>query len=244
MTLFPLAPQPQAYGYPIGMLLLDLVETHVPGDTANALTYRYPVLFKVVEAMKVERVTAGDPAIEAAVVAAAQELEAQQVKAITSNCGFMLHYQEAVRAAVQVPVFLSSLLQLPLVARSLPAGRKIAILTAFKGKLTPEMLALAGLPEGVEAVVNSIETSPEFRNMAEEDLDTERFRGRLEAAAEELFAAHEGIGALLLECAVFTPYAAALQRRFKVPVYDFISLIDFAYTATNRREHPDLYAQG
>ena len=46
MSIYPLLPQAQAYGYPVGVLLLNLVETHVPGDTANALTYDFPVLFK------------------------------------------------------------------------------------------------------------------------------------------------------------------------------------------------------
>jgi Asp/Glu/hydantoin racemase len=240
MNTFKRLPQPQAYGFPVGMLLLNLVETHVTGDTANALTYKYPVWFKVVEEADVTKVAKGDKTIEPAIVAAAQELERRGVKAISSNCGFMIHYQEAVRSAVDIPVFMSSLLQLPTIARSIRPDRKIAILTAFKKRLTPDVLSLAGLPDGVEAVINSIETSPEFLNMASEDLDTAAFRKRLEAAAEELFEVHDDIGALLLECALFTPYAAPLQRRFDVPVYDFVSLVDYAYYVTHRVGYPGI----
>ncbi len=238
MPEFNLSSHPHAYGHQVGMLLLNLVETHVPGDTANALTYKYPVLFKVVEDMHVEKVAAGDPSIEAAIVAAAKELENNKVKVITSNCGFMVHYQDAVRAVVNIPVFMSSLLQLPMIARSISSNQKIAILTAFKQKLTPQVLSLAGLPDSVEVVTSSIETTPEFLNMADENLDTDEFQKRLEEAAAKLFTEHSNIGALLFECAVFTPYAAPLQRKFNVPVYDFVSLIDYAWYVNNRNGYP------
>ncbi len=237
MPVYKLLPQAQPYGYPVGILLLDLVETHVPGDTAHTATYDYPVLFKVVSEATVDRVTHGDRAVEAALVAAARELERAGVKAISTNCGFMIHYQEAVRAAVNIPVFLSSLLQLPMIARTIRPEQTIGIMTAFKGRLTPEVLALAGLPEGRDVEINSIETTSEFRNMAVEDLDTDAFEAQMVVAAEQMFASGKDIGAILLECAVFPPYAAALQERFGVPVFDFISLIDYAHYVTNRRRY-------
>lgn len=109
MPVYKLLPQPQAYGYEVGMLLLNLLETNAPGDTANVGTYGYPVLMKVVEAADVALVARGDRSIEKAIVVAAQELERMGVNAISSNCGFLLHYKDAVRSAVSVPVFLSIL---------------------------------------------------------------------------------------------------------------------------------------
>lgn len=237
MPVYPLLPKPQGYGYEIGVLLLNLVETHAPGDTAHVGTYDYPVLMKVVDAADVNLVTHGDKSIEKDVVAAAIELEQMGVKAISSNCGFMLHYQDAVRGAVTIPVYLSSLLQLPMMARSMKSDQKIAVITAFSERLSPEVLTLAGLPEGREVVVNSIQTSSEFLTMQEKDLDTDAFGTRLEEAAQELFDNHDDIGALLLECAVYTPYASRLQKTFGVPVYDFISMIDYARQVTHRKSY-------
>lgn len=237
MPTYKLLPEAQAYGYPIGLLLLDLVETHVPGDTAHAGTYDYPVLFKVVNEASVDRVTHGDRAVEAALVKAARELERAGVRAISTNCGFMIHYQEAVRAAVRIPVFLSSLMQLPTISRCIAPDRTIGIMTAFKGRLTSEVLSLAGLPEGRDVEINSIETTREFTRMAVDDLDTDAFEAQMVTAAEKIFSSGKDIGALLLECAVFTPYAAALQQRFGVPVFDFISLIDYAHYVTHRRRY-------
>ncbi len=170
-------------------------------------------------------------------MSAARELERMGVKAISSNCGFMLHYQDAVRSAVGIPVYLSSLLQLPMIARSIKPHRKIAILTAFTDYLTPAVLRLAGLPDHVETVVASMQTSPEFLNMQKEDLDTDAFGDRLQEAAGELFDRYDDIGALLLECAVYTPYCARLQEKFAVAVYDFISLIDYARYVTHRKSY-------
>lgn len=237
MPVYKLLPQPQAYGYEIGLLLINLMETHVPGDTAHVGTYPYPVLMKVVEAADVAQVAQGDRSIEAEIVAAAQELERMGVKAISSNCGFLLHYQDAVRDAVSVPVYMSSLLQLPMIARSIGSDQKIAILTAFKERLTSDVLNLAGLSEDVETVTSSIEATSEFRNMAHEDLDTDAFGTRLEEAARKMFDESGNVGALLLECALFPPYAARLQKVLGVPVYDFVSLIDFARQVTHRRSY-------
>lgn len=235
MSVHRLLPQPQAYGHQLGLLLLDEVETHVPGDTAHAATYPFPVLFKVVEGASAYRVTTGDPDVEASVVAAALELEAAGVRGISSNCGFMVHYQNAVTNAVRIPAMLSSLLQLPMIAAAIGSQRTIGVVTAFVDRLGDNVLALAGLSPNVNIAVTSIEHSDEFVGLGTQDLDTECFEARLVEAIQSLLETHDDIGALLLECALFPPYAPALQRRFNVPVFDFISLVDHLYSVTHRR---------
>lgn len=234
MPTYPLLPQAQAYGYEIGILLLDEVETHVPGDTAHAGTYPFPVLFKVVPGATAPRITTGDPSAQAAVVEAARELARMGVKGISSNCGFMLHYQSAVAAAVDVPVMLSSLLQIPLACQAIGPNARLGILTAFTKRLKPEVLALAGLPEGAKIAVSSIETSPEFRNLAVQDLDSGQFGERLLDAAKELVQRHGDIRAILLECALFPPYAKLIQNALNLPVFDFVSLIRYLHGIAQR----------
>src|SRR5690554_6396095 len=49
------------YGHAIGILLLDYRGPFIPGDVGNATTYGYPVLFKLVKGLTLDRVLAGDP---------------------------------------------------------------------------------------------------------------------------------------------------------------------------------------
>lgn len=235
MPTYKLLPNPQAYGYDLGILLLDHVEVHPPGDTANATTYDFPVLFKVVPGASAYRITTGEPAMRDAVVEAAVELAEAGVQGLSSNCGFMIHYQEAVARAVDIPVMLSSLLQLPLAAATVGADKRIGIFTAFVDRLTPEVLALAGLPRTAKVAITSIENSHEFLNSSDEDLDTDGFGARLIEAAQAMLDQHDDFGALVLECALYTTYAKRLQDRFGLPVFDFLSLIEHLHAVNHRR---------
>jgi hypothetical protein len=51
------------------------------------------------------------------------------VNGITTTCGFLALYQKDLAAHCTVPVAASSLLQLPMVERILPGGKRPAILT-------------------------------------------------------------------------------------------------------------------
>lgn len=238
MSMYQLPPIPRAEGFSAGILLLDFLEPHPPGDTANASTYGFPTLFRTVPGASVDRITRGDPDMEAAVVEAAEQLERDGAKSISSNCGLMIHYQDAVARAVAVPVFLSSLLQVPLALRAAGPAKTVGVLGSFVERISPAVLEKAGVPAGARTVVTSIETAPEFLRLSSQPLDTERFAQRLLEAGMDLKTAHPDLGALVIECASFTSYAAPLQRALGVPVYDFVSLIDLAHYVTHRRDYP------
>ena len=115
-----------SYGHAVGILMIDYRGPFIPGDVGNATTYGYPVLYKVVKGLTFDRVLARDPTFDEAVVVAAKELEAAGVRAISSDCGFLVHYQSAVQKAVRVTVCLSSLLQIPFLASMFDRSRPSA----------------------------------------------------------------------------------------------------------------------
>ncbi|MFO0997253.1 MAG: hypothetical protein U1F33_11275 [Alphaproteobacteria bacterium] len=230
-----LLPQAQAYGYALGMLLLDEVESHVPGDTAHAGTYPYPVLFEVVTGASAARITNGDPTATGAVVEAAAKLARMGVKGITSNCGFMVCYQKAVASAVGVPVALSSLLQIPLACQAIGPDGRLGILTAFTSRLNQSVLALAGLPAQQKIAIDSIEDTEDWARLATHAIDEARFGAHLLARAKRMVASHPDVKAILLECALYPPYAPLIQRELGLPVWDFVSLVDHLYAVTHRR---------
>ena len=60
----------------------------------------------------------------------AREMEKDGIRAITTSCGFNAVFQSELSNSVSVPVFTSSLLQVPMVYRMLGKGYLVGIITA------------------------------------------------------------------------------------------------------------------
>ena len=73
------------YGHAIGILLLDYRGPFIPGDVGNASTYRYPVLYKLVEGLTFDLVLSGDVRAEEMIVEAAKDLERFGASTIISS---------------------------------------------------------------------------------------------------------------------------------------------------------------
>jgi hypothetical protein len=219
------------YGAPIGILLADCNAPFVPGSVGNASSYSLPVRFAVMPGCTIPALLAGhDEANERSVVDTARAVVAQGARMLAANCGFTLRYQHAVRAAVDVPVFLSSLLQVPLLTSTLPPSRSLGVLTASAEHLTPELLALAGGADVGRLVIRGLEHAPAFRAAMIDcvgSVDVDAVRGEVVDGALAMVHDHPEIGALLLECSEFPPYAAAVQEATGLPVYDYLSMIEY-----------------
>ncbi|MGE5202501.1 MAG: aspartate/glutamate racemase family protein, partial [Acidobacteriota bacterium] len=49
------------------------------------------------------------------------------------------------------------------------------------------------------------------------------------------------LGAVLLECSMLPPYARAVQEAVDLPVFDFVTMIDFLYSGTHRKRYDGFY---
>merc|ERR1719316_1245723 len=65
-------------------------------------------------------------------------LESNGVCGITGDCGFMMAFQPIARDVANVPVFMSSMIQCPLVSVAFDKFDKILILTANSATLKPQ----------------------------------------------------------------------------------------------------------
>ena len=103
------------YGHDIGILMLDTTCPRPVGDVGNALTWPFPVLYKVVQGADTSRIMGSepDPTLLTPFIEGAEELEAMGVKAITTSCGFLSVFQQEMQAGVGVPLLTSALLQVP-----------------------------------------------------------------------------------------------------------------------------------
>lgn len=225
----------------LGILLLDTVFPRIPGDIGNPLSYDYPVVLKTVPGATVQRVVyEADASLLNDFIAAARDLEAQGVAAITSSCGFLTVFQEAVAAAVRVPVFLSSLMQVPLVHAM--TQKRVGIITAHSEKLTELVLSKAGIHDRVPFVVAGMQNSAAFSNPILQNglsLDKSAIEKDMVDLALEMQAANPDLGSLVFECHNLAPYAAAVETQTRLPVFDIITCADWVYRSVNQRAYPD-----
>ena len=56
-------------------------------------------------------------------------------------------------------------------------------------------------------------------------------------AAEKLVREHDDVGAILLECSDIPPYAYMVQDAVNLPVFDFITMINWAHHATTQKPY-------
>lgn len=240
MPVYRKRPHAESYGHAVGILLLDGRAPFVPGDVGNASSYDYPVVYKTVEGLTTMRCLNQEPGWEGKVVEAARDLERQGVRGISSDCGFMIQYQEAVCAAVRVPVFLSTLLQLPFIGRTIAPGRPIGVVTADSTNLGPDFMRRTGTLPLNPIVIRGLQDKPEFGTAVMQEkgtLDSGLIADEVVAACRDMVRERPDLAAILLECSLLPPYAKRVQDTLDLPVFDFISLIDYAESGTRQRRY-------
>ncbi|MDR2368353.1 MAG: aspartate/glutamate racemase family protein [Deltaproteobacteria bacterium] len=234
-----------SYGHAVGIILIDSPTPFIPGDVGNASSFKYPVLYRTVEGVTVDRlINRFDPGNAGAVVRTAKDLAAHGVRLVTSDCGFMLRFQKEVATALKVPVALSSLSQLPFIESTLGRGDRVGVITANGEKFDRELLTLAGMRNPDAALVRGMEGCPGFKGPALENtlrLKPGPIRGHAVSLAREMVAGEPQIRAILLECSMLPPYAAAIQRAVGLPVFDFITMIDCLVGASFRKDFTGFY---
>ena len=228
------------YDTPIGILCLDTLFPKPPGQLRNPLTFDFPVVCRVLRGVGAKEILSSTSAqLETLFVDAARELERDGVKAIAGSCGFMARFQSQIAAELHVPVFLSSLLQLPLVRLIHGEKAEIGVLTASSQALTPAHFANCATP--MESVhIRGMEGNPEFWETIIEgkrhDFDMERLEAEIVGSAAA-FAREKALDALVLECTDLSAFSAPIQRAINLPVYDINSLVEYAYYAVCRKDY-------
>jgi len=230
------------YGARLGILMLEARFPRIPGDMGNAGTWPFPVLYKVVSGASPQRVVREQAAgLLPDFIAAAREMEALGADGITTNCGFLSLYQKELAAAVSVPVATSSLMQVPMLQSTLPAGKRVGVLTVNAATLTPQHLTAIGVDPSVP--VEGTDGGREFTRVMignEPTLDVAAAELDILDAGRTLVTRHGGIGAIVLECTNMVPYARALRDQVQVPVYDIYSFMTWFHAGLAPRDfgHP------
>lgn len=227
------------YGELIGILILDAAYPCIPGNVGNASTYDYPVRYQEVEGASIDRLlNQRDPALCEAFIAAAVDLQNRGVRAITGACGFMALFQEEIAAAVDIPVFVSSLIQIPFMHAI--TGKRVGIITANADRLKPRHFEACKVSASIPLAIGGMEGCEEFRTSILEEkgtMDSAAIEREVCNVAQKLMEAYPDIGSILLECSDLPPYAHAIQRVTGVPVFDFITMIDYVKASVARKPY-------
>ena len=215
------------YGAAVGILMLEARFPRIPGDMGNALTWDFPVHYKIVRGATPDLVVRrGAEGLLDNFIAAARELVDEGVDGITTNCGFLSLFQDQIAAAVSVPVVTSSLMQVDMVNRTLPAGKRAGILTINGSSLTQQHLDVANVPAGTP--VGTTEGGREFTRAIldnELELNVDLARKDNIDAALAMTRSNDDLGAIVLECTNMEPYAADIAAATGLPVYSIQTLI-------------------
>jgi len=231
----------QISGYSVGIIYIEQVwYPLVPGNVVNAYTYDFPVRLRAVPNLDNQRLFRADPGIADEIIALGRQMvEREGIRALCSACGFFGNFHRQVADALDIPVALSSLVQVPWVRSLLRPGQKIGLLTADQSSINPGLLKNCGIDDPGLLVVGDLRHAPEFSAVIDNrgHWDNGKARQEVVDAALDLLKQDADLGAIVLECSDLPPYAAAIQAATQLPVFDFITLIRWLHHATTQRPY-------
>lgn len=232
------------YGEAIGILMLDMKAPLIPGNVGNASTYHFPVRYKVLagipsnwwcdaEGASVNRQTK--------FIETAKELEQEGVRAITTGCGFFAKYQKAAGEALQIPIFCSPLLLVPMVSRMIGKNKRVGIITAGANHLKGAFLENVGIDHSIPIAIDGLDDKEEFTKVhvtqQKDTVDPAKMEAEVVDVAQRLVRNHSDIGAIVFECSDLPPFAAAAQAAVNLPIFDFITLTNMIYRAVVQKRY-------
>ncbi|KAK3235754.1 hypothetical protein CYMTET_54067 [Cymbomonas tetramitiformis] len=222
----------------IGVLRLDYHYPPLGGDIDSQDSYGYQVVFKQVDGLTFEMAQSGrmTKAVEKNMKGAIQFLEEKDVVGITGDCGFMMAYQVFVRQQTDLPVFMSSMIQAPMLVASNDSEAKFAILTANSKSLAPSLdwlLSECGVTVDVDRfVVVGLQDVPGFDAVAKgEAVDPKVVQPGIIDMLRETQKDEPQIAGIILECTELPAYADAIREKTGLPVFDAITCVDFFHAA-------------
>ena len=218
-------------GFVAGIMTLHSWLPKPPGHVGNASSYPFPVRYMVVEGADQQRVHGCDEALLPALIDTARRLERDGCRMIAATCGYFGHFQKEVADAVDIPVYLSAVCQVPWIRVGLRSDQKIGILCGDAPSLKYRLFESCGISrEDYErCVIYGAQDAPIFSSFIHKPghYDVEGVKGELVSIAKNMVRDHPDIGAILLECTDMPPHAADIQRAVNLPVFDSVTMIKF-----------------
>jgi hypothetical protein len=239
----------RCYGMGLGIIILDDIYPGFPGDVRNASALPFPIQYEIARGVDiVALVTEEDksPCLRP-IQEAAKKLEGLGCRAIAAECGYFAYFQREIAGYVDVPVFMSSLLQVPWAQQLVGPDSVVGLFASSKNDVTPKHLESVGIQASTNYVLGGIEeygTCPQFDSLWLESVRPdppqavyERAEQEFLAVATDFFRDYPHMGAMVLECTGMQPFARALQREIHIPIFSWGTLLDYAYSVAVHRDY-------
>lgn len=225
-------------------------EGHVPrglmqleslvGNSTNPASYPFPVRFHHIRGANIETVLER-PSLQVlrTMIEDAKQLASEGVRAISTSCGFNAIFQRELADALDIPVYTSSLLLVPLAQRTIAKNKKIGVITAKKPALKEAHFEAAGVTDIGNTLVFGMDACPEWNKIftaPQSDVDLDVIAREVLRTAADAKKANPQIAAFVLECTDLPPFADLIRQELCLTVYDYISMIGIAAEAAGVRK--------
>jgi hypothetical protein len=210
---------------PLGILMLDTSFDRPTGDAGNPASWPFPVVVERVAGAQGRAVVEGSFQDVTPFVTAGERLIDQGAVAIITTCGFLVRHQQAIAAALPVPVLTSPLTQYQRLRDELPGQRRLVILTIDAHSLDGEVRRAARID--ADALAFALRPDSHFTTAILDGtvpLDVRRAEREWVELACRVQRDCPDVGAWLFECANMPPYSAAVAGATGLAVYDTLNL--------------------
>jgi Asp/Glu/hydantoin racemase len=237
------------YGMGIGIMILDDVYPGFPGDVRNASGFPYPIQYEIVEGIDIKQLIWNkdkSPCLKP-ILKAAKKLEKMGCRAIAAECGYFAYFQPEVADAVDIPVFMSSLLQVPLIQQIIGPKKDVGIVCYQKQFLTDTHLEKVGISLDSNYIIAGASDDygcTELDKLWNWEVRSEKPEAVYKIQKQQMVDAcvdfckkYSSIDALMLECTGMQPFARAIQQQVDMPVFSWGTILDYAYSVVVHRDY-------
>lgn len=222
-------------GFPVGILTIKTTHALLPGNVQHAQSFLSPVMYAEVAVSDAYSLMRGEASLLEPIVSAARNLASRGVRAIVGACGSFAYYQKTVADAVDVPVFLSIMTQVPLLQQSLGSRKKLCIVCATEASMNARVFEQCCITDAARLVIRQMKGHPEFDRMlkGQDPMDPYRMRDEVVAVCTGAIRDEPTIAAFLLQCSDLPPFGTDIQTATGRPVFDMTLLIRWLQSAVD-----------
>jgi len=172
----------------------------------------------------------------------AKELEEEGVRAIVTGCGITGTMQRELSNSVNIPVFTSTILFVPLIFRTLKKGQKVGILTVSAELLIRwdnMLLRECGVDESILIVISGMSESDyceTWWSQLNQDFDKKKVEEAIVKVALRMISEEPEIGAIVCECTEMSLYSKAIRNATGLPVFDAVDMVNYVYSLVKNKE--------